>query len=200
MSILIATVPMLAFPMALVLGADRFSALRLAGLACGFAGVALIALPGASLPSAAMAAFLPLAMVGPLFYALESNVVAQTGTPGMTAVQAMALVSAVGAVLILPLVLATGQWFWPVPFGRAETGLFLGAAAHACAYAGYVWVAARAGAVFAGQTGYVVTGTGVLWAMLILGERFPPTVWLALAVILAGLALVQPRPTLQRGV
>ncbi len=200
MSILIATVPLMAFPMALALGMDRMSLVRLAGLLCGLAGVALIALPEASLPDAAMAAFIPLAMVGPLFYAAEGLFVARTGTPGMGAVQAMALVSLVGAVIMLPVVLATGQWFDPLPMGRPEWALVAASTAHAAAYAGYVWLASRAGAVFAAQTGYIVTGTGVIWAMVILGERFAPTVWLALAVMLAGLALVRPRASPQRGV
>ncbi len=52
---------------------------------------------------------------------------------------------------------------------------------------------ARAGAVFASQTSYIVTAAGVIWAMLILNERFPPAVWLAAAVMLGGMFLVQPR-------
>lgn len=200
MSILIATVPLIAFPLAIAFGMDRFSALRAGGLLCGILGVALIALPEASLPDAAMAAFIPLAMLGPLFYAIEGLVVARAGPPSMSAVQAMALVSAVGALFMLPVVLATGQWFEPFPLGPAEAGLIAASTAHAVAYSGYVWLSPRVGAVFAAQTGYVVTVTGVFWAMLILGERFPPTVWAALAVMLAGLALVQPRPAPQRGV
>jgi drug/metabolite transporter (DMT)-like permease len=200
MSILIATVPLIAFPLAIALGMDRFSVLRLGGLLCGIAGVALIALPEASLPDAAMAAFIPFALIGPLFYAIEGLVVARTGTPGMTAVQAMALVSVLGAIIMLPVVWATGQWFDPFPLGRAEGGLIAASVAHAAAYSGYVWMAPRVGAVFAAQTGYVVTVTGVFWAMAILGERFAPTVWAALAVMLVGLALVQPRPSPQRSV
>jgi drug/metabolite transporter (DMT)-like permease len=38
-----------------------------------------------------------------------------------------------------------------------------------------------------------VTGMGVCWAMALLGERFSPMVWLALVVMLSGVALVQPR-------
>jgi drug/metabolite transporter (DMT)-like permease len=64
---------------------------------------------------------------------------------------------------------------------------------HALVYAAYVWLAARAGAVFATQTAYFVTGSGVLWAMLLLGERFSAWVWAALVVMLLGLFLVQPR-------
>jgi len=194
MSILIATVPLIAFPIALAMGMDRISGLRLAGLGCGIAGVALIALPAASLPSPAMVAYLPLAMVGPLFYAIESNVVARYGTAGMNAVQAMFVVSVTGAVMILPMVLATGQWIDPTqPWGRAEWALIAGSVAHAVAYASYIWLASQAGAVFASQTSYIVTGTGVIWAMVLLGERFSPWVWAALAVMLLGLALVQPR-------
>lgn len=194
MSILIATVPLMAFPMALALGMDRASLARVAGLLCGIAGVALIALPASSLPDPAMVAFLPVALIGPFFYAIEGNVVARTGTVGMSAVQAMFLVSAVGAAIMLPVALATGQFVDPlVPWGRAEWAIVAGSVAHALAYSAYVWLASQAGAVFASQCSYIVTGTGVIWAMILLGERFSPWVWAALVVMLVGLALVQPR-------
>lgn len=201
MSIIICTVPMMSYPIAITLGMDRLQARRVLGLACGLVGVALIALPGSSLPDPAMVAFLPVAMVGPLFYAIESNVVARIGTVGMGAMQAMALASAVGAVIALPLALWTGQWVDPfVPWGIAEWALVGSSIAHALAYAAYVWLAARAGAVFASQSGYIVTGTGVVWAHLLLGETFSIWILAALAVMLAGVALVQPRDTPQRGV
>jgi drug/metabolite transporter (DMT)-like permease len=194
MSIIICTVPMMAYPMAMALGMDRLQGMRLAGLGCGLTGVALIALPGTSLPEPGMAAFLPLAMVGPLFYAIEGNVVARIGTAGMGALQAMALASAVGAVMAAPLAVASGQWVDPRgAWGVAEWALAGTSVAHALAYAAYVWLAARAGAVFASQCSYIVTGTGVLWAWALLGESFSIWVLAALAVMLAGLALVQPR-------
>ena len=193
MSIIIAAVPMLAFPIALALGMDRAGAGRIAGIICGLAGVAMIAAPGGGLPAGA-ALWLPVALVGPLFYAIEGNVVARWGTSGMSALQAMALVSAVGAVMALPLALVSGQWIDPrAAFGAAEGALVASSIAHAFAYVAYVWLAARAGAVFAAQVSYIVTGSGVIWAMVILGERFPPMVWAALVLMLAGLALVAPR-------
>ena len=197
MSILISTVPLMAFPVALMLGMDQFSLGRMAGLACGLIGVALIALPSASLPDAAMAAYLPIAMIGPLFYAFEGNYVAKFGTAGMDAVQAMCLASIIGAMIMLPVAIASGQWIDPLlPWGRAEAALLAGSVVHNLCYCAYVWLAARAGAVFAAQTSYIVTGTGVIWAMLILGARFSPWVWAALCVMLLGLFLVQPRQNL----
>lgn len=194
MSILTSAVPLIAFPIALMLGTDRFSGARLAGLLMGLAGVALIAAPGGGLAPSAVAA-VPLALIGPLFYALEANWVARNGMQGMDPVQAMAGASVVALVLCLVLVLATGQWVTPpLPPGPAEWALIASSSIHALLYAGYIWLAARAGAVFAAQSSYLITATGVVWAMLLLGERFSLSVWVALVVMLAGVALVQPRP------
>ena len=195
MSILISTVPILAFPLALLLRMERFSALRLFGLACGLTGVALIALPQAGLPAGTSLGWVLFAMIGPLFYAVEGNVVARWGTAGLDPVQAMLSASVIGAVMVLPLMLASGQWIDPTQsWGAPEQALILSSVIHAFMYAGYVWLARVAGAVFATQTSYVVTAAGVGWAMLLLGERFSLLVWVAGAVMLLGLALVQPRP------
>ena len=65
--------------------------------------------------------------------------------------------------------------------------------AHLGAYGGFVWLIGRAGPVFAAQVGYVVTLTGVILGMAVLGETHSAWVWAALVTMLAGLALVQPR-------
>jgi drug/metabolite transporter (DMT)-like permease len=193
MSIIISTIPLMAFPMALALGMERFDRLRLLGLLLGLGAVALIALPRTSLPDPAMIAFLPLALCGPLLYAAEASFVARYGTAGMDAVQAMFGVSVVAVVITLPLMLVTGQGYVPWPMGRAELALVGSSALHGLLYATYVWLAARAGSVFAAQSSYLVTGAGIIWAMVLLGERPSATVWLAVVVMLAGVALVQPR-------
>lgn len=194
MSLIISTIPMLSFAMAVALGYDRIEARRVAGLGLGLAGVLILSSPGAVLPDAAALAWVPVALVGPLFYAMESNFVARHGAGALDGVQAMALVSGVGLVMALPLALATGQGVdLLVPWGPAEWAVLAGAVVHACAYAAFVWLAARTGAAFASQSSYVVTLTGILWAGALLGERYGAGIWPALALILGGLALVQPR-------
>ncbi len=200
MSIIISTIPLMAFPLAIVLGMERFDLIRLLGLLLGLSAVGLIALPSTSLPDPGMIAFLPLALCGPLLYALEATFVARFGTAGMDAVQAMFGVSAVAVILILPLMLASGQGYILWPIGRSEAALILSSALHGLLYATYVWLAARAGSVFAAQSSYLVTGAGMIWAMLLLGERPALTVWLAVAVMLAGVALVQSRQRTSRKV
>jgi drug/metabolite transporter (DMT)-like permease len=65
---------------------------------------------------------------------------------------------------------------------------------HVVVYAGYMWLVGRAGSVFAVQVSYLVTGFGLIWAKIILSETYAPTLWIALAMMFAGLYLVQPRP------
>ena len=193
MSILISTVPMIAFPVGMIFGSEAFSWRRLVGLALGMAGVLIIALPKASLPDAAMAAFIPVAMIGPLFYAFEGTYVARHDMAGMDAVQAMFGASLVGMILAAPIMLVLGQGFVPRALGVPELALFGMSALHALLYAGFIWLATKAGAVFATQSGYIVTAAGLCWAVVLLGERFSPSVLLAALVMLAGVALVQPR-------
>mgnify|MGYP006215978545 CR=1 FL=1 len=76
---------------------------------------------------------------------------------------------------------------------KADAALIGCSALHGLLYATFVWLAARAGAVFSSQSSYIVTASGVIWAMLLLGERFSPWVWAAAAVMLLGISLVQPR-------
>ena len=199
MSIIIASVPMFAFPIALLLGNDRFSTRRLLGLLVGLCGVALIALPEASLPERAMVAFIPLALVASFCYAIEGNWVAKLGTAGLDPVQVLFGASVVGALIALPLAIGTDQMI-PAhfPLVQADYVLFISALIHVVVYAGYVWIIGKAGAVFAGQVAYLVTGFGVLWSMLLLGERYSGWVWAALALMVLGLSLVQPRENLEQ--
>lgn len=194
-SILISLVPMFAFPIALALGIDRFSGLRFAGLLAGLAGVVLIVAPRASLPDPAMILWVPLALVAPFFYAVEGNFVARNGTEGLDAIQTLLGACVVGAVLALPLALGSGQWIDPRPPWALRDLAVVGIAlVHAVVYVGYVWLVGRAGSVFAAQVAYLVTLWGVLWAKLLLGEVYSGWIWAALALMLAGLFLVQPRP------
>lgn len=194
MGIVVSLVPVFAFPVALALGNDRFAWGRLLGLCAGLAGVLLLAGPQ-SLPEAAMVLWLPVALIAPFCYALEGNFVAKLGTQGMGPGHALFGASVAAMLISLPLALATGQFISlrGLEFGAAEYAVLGSSVIHVLVYTGYVWLVGRAGAVFAAQVSYVVTGSAVLWAMVLLGENYSAYVWLALALILGGVFLVQPR-------
>lgn len=194
MSIVIATVPMFAFPIALILGTDWFTWRRMSGLLLGMCGVALIAFPEASLPERAMIAAIPLAIFAPFCYAFEANFVAKWGTGGLDPVQLLCGACIIGTVVAFPAAMVTGQFIDPrPPYILADLTFLISSIIHVVVYMAYIWLVGRAGAVFAGQVAYLVTGFGVVWAMLLLGERYSGWVWAALVLMLCGIALVRPR-------
>lgn len=194
-SILLSLVPMFAFPIALAFGNERYQTRRLAGLLLGLMGVFLIVAPEASLPERAMVAFIPLALIAPMFYGLEGNIVARWGTAGLAPIDVLYGASALGALIALPLALASGQFIdLRPPWGPPEYAIFLSALIHVTVYTTYVWMVGVAGPVFAVQVSYLVTGFGVMWAMLILNESYSGWIWSAMGLILMGVFMVQPRP------
>ncbi|MCZ4351073.1 DMT family transporter [Roseovarius aestuarii] len=194
MSIIISSVPMFSLPIALMLGNETFAWRRLLGLCFGLSGILLIVGPEASLPQSAMVAFVPIALLAPLLYATEGNLVAKWGTQDLDSMQVILAASIFGMAVTLPLALITDQWINPMAsFGAPEAALVASAVIHAAVYATYVWLVGRAGSVFAAQASYLVTGCGVLWSMWLLSESYSAYVWAALAVMMVGMTLVQPR-------
>ena len=194
-SILLSLVPMFAFPIALALGVETFSRKRFFGLLLGLIGVLIIVAPDTSLPERAMILFIPVALIAPAFYALEGNVVARWGTAGLSPVEVLFGASLVGLVLATPLTIFTSTFINPfVAWGAPEWALLASSLIHVSVYTTYVWLVGRAGPVFAVQVSYLVTGFGVLWAILMLGESYSGWIWAAMLIILVGVFLVQPRP------
>ncbi len=194
MALVIALVPMVAFPIALAMGNDRFSGRRLIGLTLGLFAMALIALPEASLPAGTAAIWVVIALFAPTCYAVEGNSVARFGTFGLGPIQTLFGASVLGAIVAFPLAVGSGQFIVPSwPLHRDDLALIALSVIHACVYSGYVWLVGRTGAVFATQVAYLVTGFGVLWSMVFLAERYPVTIWFAFGLLMLGLSLVQPR-------
>ena len=194
LSVLIAVVPMFALPIALLLGLERLQVRRLAGVLLGLAAILVLIGPEASLPRPQDTFWVLIALVPAFCYGIEGNYLALRGRGGLSPVALLWGASLVGALIAVPVAIAMDVWV-PVPatWRISEVAIPAIAILHATAYSGYVWLVGRAGAVFASQVAYLVTGSGVLWSMALLGERYSGWVWLAFGLMLAGLALVQPR-------
>ncbi len=195
LSLLLSLVPMFAFPVALAMGLDQFSYRRLGGLACGLAGVLLLVAPGSDVSMNLPIFWILIGLIAGLCYAVEGNIIAKWGTLDLDAFQVLQGASLIGAVLLLPVTLMTGQFIDPTPpWDTPQWALIVSSLVHVVVYAGYMWLVGRAGSVFAVQVSYLVTGFGLIWAKIILSETYAPTLWIALAMMFAGLYLVQPRP------
>lgn len=196
-SIIVSMVPMFALPLALLGGMERFRPVRAAGLGLGACAMILLVGPEASLPGAGAAGFILLAALTPLCYALEGAYVAKRGAPDVGPTQTLLGGTLLALIVVVPAALVSGQAVAPfAEWGVPELAIIGSGAVSALAYSGYVALIRSAGAVFAAQVAYLVTGSGVVWAMMFLGERYSPWVWAALAMLFVGLFLVQPRPAL----
>ncbi len=198
LAIVIALVPLFAMPIALMMGYEKPSMPRLLGLLFGAAAVLVLVGPDASLPEPEKAVFVLVAMLATLAYGAEGNFLEwfnrRITHPMPDPFQVLFGSSVIGLCLALPLALVFAQFINPIkPWNMPEWGIFLTSIFSTFAYGGYIWLIGRTGPVFAAQVSYLVTGFGVVFSMLLLGESYSSWVWLALILILAGLFLVQPR-------
>ena len=194
LAIVIATVPMFALAIATAMRLERLEPLRALGVVLGAVAVALLLGPEASLPEPEKAVFVVVALIAPACYGAEANYIAVRAPPEVDAISTLLGASALGTLIAWPLAVGTGSWVdLSGRWGDAEWALLAASPCHVTAYTVYVWLVGAAGAVFAAQVSYVVTVSAVLLSALLLAERYSSWVWLALVVMIAGLALVQPR-------
>lgn len=195
LSILLSMIPVFAFPIALLLGNDRFEGRRFAGLLVGLCAVMLIVLPGAGSLGVPSVVWVFVGLIAGMFYAFEGNYVARWGTAGLDPIQVLCGASLVGCIITLPLAIFSGQWINPLPpYGVPDYAHIAGSVVHVLVYTGYVWLVGRTGAVFAVQVSYLVTLCGVFWSKILLDEAYAPQIWAALALMMMAMYLVQPKP------
>ena len=199
-TVCMATLPLMSFLLSLALRIERATLGRLGWLALGLGGVLLIALPETSLPDPASAIFIPLSILSVVSFAVEGIILGKYGRGGLDPLQLVLGAAVVAVLMTAPIAWATGTLRLPQgSLGTAEWAIVGSAVANTAAYAGYFWIVGRAGPVFAAQGSYLVTGFGVVWSMVLLGEIYSPWIWAGLVVILSGMALVLPKPQLPAG-
>ena len=190
----IATVPMFSLLIALAIKSERFNSVRMLGILLGALAIALVLGPDADFSSQGLGLYMLVALIAPFFYAIEGNYLALKTPPNMHPLNILYGASVVGLVICTPLTFLTGSW---VDLSQAwtsvEWGIVANSVLHVIAYAGYIWIVGLSGAVFASQVAYIVTLSGVLLGILILGESHSSLIWIALGCMILGLILVQPR-------
>ena len=194
LSIGIATVPMFALIVALVIKSERFNGIRMIGIGLGAIAIMLVLGPKADFTHQGVGFFMLLALVAPFFYGVEGSYLAHNTPPKIDALTTLQGASIIGLIICTPITLATGSWVdLTQTWTSVEWAILVNSLLHVITYTGYIWSVGRTGAVFASQVAYIVTLSGVFLGIIILGERHGPLIWLALGFMLTGLALVQPK-------
>jgi len=194
--ILMAMVPLMVIVLAhFMLPGERLTRWRVAGFLLGFAGVVVMIGPqhlGALFDQQAQLARLAL-LGATASYALAAILAQYQPNRDMVQSAAGTLLSA-SAVMLIALAVA-GDFTPPRVLASAPllALLALGLLSTGAANLVFFWLAHRSGAPFLSLSNYLVPCVAVLLGTVFAGERLPADAWLALALILAGLALCQRR-------
>lgn len=195
-AITIAIVPMLTYALATGLGRERQSMVRLTGLLCGIAAILLLVLPETSFPDRSAVPWILVAAIAPTFHAFNNINLTRPAMADMHPLHIIFGANLIGAMTLLPMAVLSGQMFpLAFPFGVLEWALLGNSVISVLAFVSFITTIKLAGPVFASQTGYLVTISGVIWGMMLFGETHSAWVWASLVVMLIGLSLVSPRQT-----
>lgn len=191
MGVIVATIPLFTYAFSYTLNTESLDWRRVAGIALGFIGVLFILVPRASLPVPEMAFWAAVALLTPIFYAIGNVYTGWARPPDSSAITltvGMLLAAIVG---LAPVVLITGGFYWlRIPPGIAEFAILGQILVSSLGYILFFELIRIAGPVYFSQVGYVVTVTGMMWAALLFDETYSHWVFASVALIFAGLALV----------
>jgi len=194
MSIVMSLGAMFVLPLSLMLGLETFRARRMLGVLLGATAIVMLIAPAASLPEPGQWVWVLVGALAPLFYAMEGMYVSQTASRTAGPFVILWMGSILALFIAMPLAILSDGFHWPAQgLGLPELALAASGLLSVLAYAGYITLLRHTGPVFGAQVAYIVTGMGVVWAMLLLGERYSNWVWGAMALLFVALFLVQPR-------
>ncbi len=182
--------PILTLLFAILVRLERFRVRAVVAVLMGLAGVALIASPGTGAMSAHASLWFLLALLAPVMFA-ASNIGASLLRPADTASCTMAAGILIGGSLVaLPVALATNPSLLPPSAtSGAVWSLAIATLVNVVVTVLFFEIIRRAGPTFFSLFNYIALGAGVLWSIVVFGKLPPPVFWLALAVMLAGVAI-----------
>ncbi|NQV45661.1 MAG: DMT family transporter [Rhodospirillales bacterium] len=200
-AIAFASMPMFTYLLSMVFRVEHADRIRWLGVIIGFIAMALLIVPEGALPDPDLVPWVLLALAASVGMSLENCYAGGMRPPGISSVQ-LSCGRQFGAVFyLLPIALITGT-LMPIfePWGAVQwaatgTGVLSG-----LAFTALLYVIRTSGAVFASQSAYLVTLAGMMWGMILFGERHSAYIWGALVLTIIGCALVRPRTPVKIGI
>lgn len=182
------------FGFSAAMGTDKATPRRLFGLLVGLAGVGLVLWTQVEGGSTNMV-WLLIALLVPLILAIEVMMMAGFRPKGLDDIGALAMMQCCAFVIVAPWAIVEGQTFAISSSNIGSLGItmFLMACVTVASYLMGFHLIKTAGAVFYSQTAYTMTIAGVVWGVLILNEQLSSLAWVAFAVIVVGMYLVEPK-------
>jgi len=193
MAVLLTLAPIVTYTLVVALGMERFGRLRALGIALGFAGALLIAMPRLS-GAVSLDWWVLVGLLCPLGYASMSVFISRHPLTGYHTFLLVGGTHLAAFLFLLPITVASGNLvlLWDDP-GLVQGLVVAHGFVAAAAYSMFFKIVKLAGPVFYSFSTYIIAVNGIFWGWIIFGESHPPHFWLAVAMIFGGLALVNYR-------
>ncbi len=195
LAVLVNTVPLLVYPLALLGGQEKPDLWRFFSLIIGMFGIVLIiGIPNLGIYSQ----WTLLTLISPLCFALCSIYIGRKSAPKLNVLEAASGMLVAASLLLTPLVIQQ-QAFYPLnlPFTLPKQVIVLEIILSSLGYLLFFMLVRYAGPVFYSLTGGVVALTGLFWGYLIFAENPSNTQGLATVLIVLGISLLSWRESKQ---
>ena len=195
--LLVILTPAVTYLFSLLARVERFHLMSVAGLVLGVAGVLFIVVPSGSLPGADMAGWFLLALLAPISFAGLNVYVELHRPPATTSLSLAVGILLTSALMLLPLMLATGQLYvFPGPVLDGDLALLGAVVINILMWPLFYTIVKRTGAFLMSMINVVGVVGGIVWSMVFFAEKHSGFIWLAGALMLLGLGLILMRPLL----
>ena len=193
LSITVSTVPLFTYAIMLSLRFESLIFRRAVGIAFGMVAILFLVIPDHGFSSSDANFWILVVVICAICYAVENVYIARGINDHVDVRELLCGSSIIASLLLMPITLIMGPMPSPAwlltSSGLAITGV---AVISTIAYAIFFYTIKQAGAVFASQTAYIVTISGVLWGIALFAEQHTIWVWLSVIFVTVGLVLVTP--------
>ena len=194
MSIIIVMEGFMVFAFAALIGQEKASLKRFAGLLVGLLGILMIVGSAGTSGTTINPWWALLALAVPLSYACENVYLGVRYPEGLDLIAGIGLSTLVASLLLVPIAWARNDLLAVEELSMGVRYALIGMALVAVVgnYL-FIKVVQIAGSVFASQASYVIMIAGVAWSFLLLQERLSAGSVVAVCMMLVGLLLVEPK-------
>lgn len=191
LALIINTVPIIIYPMALLSRQEKFRWLRLMGILIAVSGILLLIIPKASAPSVTQTHWILFALLTPFCFALFATYIHPRRPKDSSPLSLAAGMMACSTIILTPIVLGSGNFHtltWPLPF--VDSIIILQMFLSSLGYVLFFWLLKIAGSVYYSMVDGVVAITGLFWGAALFGEHFNGLELSAILLILAAITLM----------
>lgn len=191
LAMIVNTVPIIAYPMALFARIETFNWERMIGIFLALFGLMLIILPASSLPSPDMVPWVVSTLITPLSFAFCSIYIARYRPAGSDSLALSAGMLIFSTVMLLPLVVMTHSFYsFHMPMTTPDWVVLLEIVLSSIGYILFFQLIKIAGPVYYSLVDTIVVITGLFWGRMIFDERLNSWTFAAVFLIVLALLLV----------